>query len=204
MIEGFHFICPQTVFKTLNRLYLTTSSSSHPVFLHLSQQSSWKGYLHSWCSCPSPNLLLNTPPPPPRPPAWSLLPALPTLEPSWSPAASWVHLKPRFLNSPETLSNMDTFLKLSGLNSYPSRPPCFPFLLVPSSLCFCLFFIWGRVALQYCVGFCCTTKWISYVYTYIPHRWLSLPSSHHPRPFLPSRSSQSTELSSLCYSAGSY
>ena len=27
---------------------------------------------------------------------------------------------------------------------------------------------WGIVALQYCVSFCCTLMWISYIYTYIP------------------------------------
>ena len=30
-----------------------------------------------------------------------------------------------------------------------------------------LFFYWSIIALQ-CVSFCCTMKWISYMYTYIP------------------------------------
>ena len=57
-----------------------------------------------------------------------------------------------------------------------------------------VFFNWGTVALQCCVCFCCPSTWISYVHTYsrsllgLPP---SLPSSH------PSRSSQSTRLSSL-------
>ena len=38
----------------------------------------------------------------------------------------------------------------------------------------CLLFNWGIVILQYCVSFCCTMKWISYMYTYIPSL-LSLP-----------------------------
>ena len=31
-----------------------------------------------------------------------------------------------------------------------------------------IYFYWGIYALQYCVTFCCTMKWINYIYTYIP------------------------------------
>ena len=54
--------------------------------------------------------------------------------------------------------------------------------------------------LQYCVGFYCTTKWISYMCTYVASLLDLLPSI----PPHPSRSSQSTELSSLCCTAGSH
>ena len=54
------------------------------------------------------------------------------------------------------------------------------------------------VALQcFYISLCCAMKSISYVETYIPSL-LDLP----PTPTIPSRSSQSTELSSLCYTAG--
>ena len=44
------------------------------------------------------------------------------------------------------------------------------------------YFIWRIIALQYCIGFCCTTTWISHTYTYTLLSWASLPTpvSHPP------------------------
>ena len=66
------------------------------------------------------------------------------------------------------------------------------------SMSFCY---WSLIALQCCVSFYCITHWISHMYTNIPSLsglLPTFPTSH------PSRSSQSTELSSLCYRAGSH
>ena len=87
--------------------------------------------------------------------------------------------------------------------SLPAVEPGFP----------CLNFLWPRtqswgweqakglfkncskIDLQCCVNFCYTTKWLNCSYTYIPSLMaLSPPPASHP-----SESSQSTELSSLCY-----
>ena len=62
---------------------------------------------------------------------------------------------------------------------------------------------WSIIALQWCVSFCFTTKWIIYTYTYVP---ISPPSCISLPPSLshPSRWSQSTKLISLCYVAASH
>ena len=61
-------------------------------------------------------------------------------------------------------------------------------------------FNWRIIALQYCIGFCHTSTWISHRYTYVPLPLTSLPLT----PSHSSRSSQSPGLSSLSHTAHSH
>ena len=61
---------------------------------------------------------------------------------------------------------------------------------------FFLFYYWSLIALQCYVNFCCTMKWISFMYNPLSLRPPSVPT---PIPF---RSPQSTKLGSLRYKVG--
>ena len=54
--------------------------------------------------------------------------------------------------------------------------------VVHNSITFFCFLIWKIIALQCCVGFCYTTTWISYKYTYIPLLLSLPPTQPHPTP----------------------
>ena len=71
--------------------------------------------------------------------------------------------------------------------------------MIPNFLKF--IFNWRIIALQCCVGFCHTTMSISYKYTHVPSL---LNFSPTPYSIHLSRSSQSTGLISLCYTAASH
>ena len=60
------------------------------------------------------------------------------------------------------------------------------------------YFIWRITALQYCVGFCHTSTWISHRYIYVPSL-VNLPPTFHPSHI--SRSLQSPSLSYLRHTA---
>ena len=67
---------------------------------------------------------------------------------------------------------------------------------------FKIYFNWRVIALKCCAGFCCTTTyglWIGHKYTCVP----SVLSISPCPPSHPSRSTQSTELSSWSYTAAS-
>ena len=75
-------------------------------------------------------------------------------------------------------------------------------------ICLNLFiFNWRIIALQYCVGFCHTSRWVSHRYTYVPSLWVGdiwtyiWTSLLPPTPSHSSRLSQSTSLSSLPHAA---
>ena len=72
-----------------------------------------------------------------------------------------------------------------------------------STIMFSLHLYWSITALHCCVSFCCTRKWISYMYTYIP---ISPPSCVSLPPSLshPSSWTQSTKLISLWDAAASH
>ena len=95
--------------------------------------------------------------------------------------------------SPATAS--DSYYSTVSLHSTLRSSNSFPFL----NYYFFTFIFNGRIiALLCCVGSCHPPMWIGRKYTYALFL-LNLPPLHTPS--LPSRSSQSTELSSLCYTA---
>ena len=70
-----------------------------------------------------------------------------------------------------------------------------------------LFLNWSIIALQYFFSFCCTTTWISFMYTYIPS-FLSLPPTPHPTPLGHHRAPSwdpcaIQQLTTICFTHGS-
>ena len=74
---------------------------------------------------------------------------------------------------------------------------------IPPFFFFLIDLYWSIITSQYCVSFCCIKKWISHMHTHVPISPLSwaflLSSLSHP-----SRTSESTNLISLCHAAASH
>ena len=120
------------------------------------------------------------------------------------------------MSRPQTWSFQSSISFISTLgfiNNKVHQPCSYPNLLVNLSLVGFhqgskpFFFIWRIIALQWCVGFCHITTWISHNHLYIcvcvcVCVCVSAPLKP-PSPLLlhPSRSSQSTSLGSLCCAA---
>ena len=65
-----------------------------------------------------------------------------------------------------------------------------------------LIFYWRIVALQCCVGFYCTARWISHTYTYVPSLWDFFPFHQRAWPGVPcARTVYSQSLPMLCMAA---
>ena len=116
-----------------------------------------------------------------------------------------LYLLKQWFFSTQITKEMCRFQYEPSINSTDSTPifpsqDSYPFIGRKSTLSPWLFKkFWISIVSLHCVNFCCTRKWISYMFTCIPSllHFLPSPTSISP-PSHPPKSPQSTELSSLC------